>query len=120
MKILQLGSGSMGTRRLRDLQPRKDVAIALYDEREDRRQRAKDRFGITVFSRLEDALAWDPAALVISTPPGTKRRYVDLALERGLHHFIEADIWSYGADRIERVSREKKLVSAPPGSLRDP
>ena len=118
MKILQLGSGSMGTRRLRDLRERTDVSLALYDEREDRRQRAKERFGITVFSRLEDALAWDPLALVISTPPGTKGRYVDLALERGLHHFIEADIWSYGAHRIERISREKKLVSAPSASLR--
>ncbi|MBI4626350.1 MAG: Gfo/Idh/MocA family oxidoreductase [Verrucomicrobia bacterium] len=117
MKILQLGSGSMGTRRLRDLHQRKDLSLAMYDEREDRRQRAQERFGLTVFSRFEDALAWDPEALVISTPPGTKGGYIKLALERGLHHFIEADIWSYGAAEIERVSRQKKLVSAPSASL---
>ena len=118
MKILQLGSGSMGTRRLRDLHQRPDVTVGLFDEREDRRQRAKDRFGVAVFSRLEDALAWGPEALVISTPPGTKGGYVKLALECGLHHFIEADIWSYGAAEVERVSREKHLVSAPSASLR--
>jgi len=72
MKILQLGSGSMGSRRLRDLSRRPDVTLALYDERADRRQRAHERFGVTVFTRLEDALAWEPAALVISTPPGTR------------------------------------------------
>jgi predicted dehydrogenase len=118
MKILQLGSGSMGTRRLRDLHQRPGLTVGLFDEREDRRLRAKERFGVTVFSRLEDALAWGPEALVISTPPGTKGDYIRLALERGLHHFIEADIWAYGAARIERVSREKNLVSAPSASLR--
>ena len=108
----------MGTRRMRDLHQRPDLTLALYDEREDRRQRAQERFGLTVFSRLDDALAWGPEAFVISTPPGTKGVYVKLALERGLHHFIEADIWSYGAAEIERISRQKKLVSAPSASLR--
>ena len=117
MKILQLGSGSMGTRRMRDLHQRKDLELALYDERADRRAAAQARFGVKLFSTLDDALAWGPQALVVSTPPGTKGGYVKLALERGLHHFIEADIWSYGAAEIERISREKKLVSAPSASL---
>ena len=117
MRILQIGSGSMGTRRMRDLQPRKDITLAMYDEREDRRHRAKEHFGIRVFGTLDEALAWGPDAFVISTPPGTKGAYIKLALERGLHHFIEADIWSYGATEIERISREKKLVSAPSASL---
>src|SRR6185295_11108100 len=93
MRILQIGAGSMGTRRLRDLHALPGVTIALLDAREDRRQRARDRFGLEVFSRLEDGLAWKPEALVISTPPGTKDAYVQTALDRGLHHFIEADIW---------------------------
>lgn len=118
MKILQLGSGSMGTRRMRDLHQRSDLTLAMYDAREDRRRRAADRFGIRVFATLDEALAWKPDALVISTPPGTKGAYIKLALERGLHHFIEADIWSYGGAEIERLSREKKLVSAPSASLR--
>jgi len=107
----------MGSRRMRDLHQRKDLTLAMFDEREDRRQRAAERFGLKVFSGLDEALAWGPEALVISTPPGTKAEYVKLALERGLHHFIEADIWSYGAAEIERISRQKKLVSAPSASL---
>jgi predicted dehydrogenase len=118
MKVLQLGSGSMGTRRLRDLHQRSDITLGLYDEREDRRKRASDRFGVTVFGQLEDAVAWGPQALIISTPPGTKGDYIQLALKHGLHHFTEADIWCYGAAEIERVSRQKKLVSAPSASLR--
>ena len=108
----------MGTRRLRDLHQRPDVTVALFDEREDRRQRAHERFGVKVFARLDDALAWGPQALVVSTPPGTKGAYVKLALERGLHHFIEADIWTYGAAENERLAQAKGVVAAPSASLR--
>jgi predicted dehydrogenase len=107
----------MGTRRLRDLHARPDLTIALLDQREDRRQRARDRFGLEVLGRLEDTLLWKPDAVVISTPPGTKDAYVQWALDRRLHHFIEADIWVRGAAEIERLSTERKLVSAPSGSF---
>lgn len=117
MRILQIGAGSMGTRRLRDLHALPGVTIALLDAREDRRQRARDRFGLEVFSRLEDGLAWKPEALVISTPPGTKDAYVQTALDRGLHHFIEADIWVRNAAEIERIAAARKIVAAPSGSF---
>jgi len=108
----------MGTRRMRDLHQRKDLEVGLYDERADRRAAAQAKFGVKTFASLDEALAWGPKALVVSTPPGTKGAYVKLALERGLHHFIEADIWSYNGAEVERISREKKLVSAPSASLR--
>ena len=56
-------------------------------------------------------MAWGPSALVISTPPGTKGPFVELAIERRVHHFVEADIWSYGV--AQRVSETKGLVCAP-------
>jgi predicted dehydrogenase len=115
LKILQIGAGSMGKRRLRDLHEREDVELALYDQREDRRDAARARFGVKTFAGLEDALAWEPDALIISTPPGTKKRYIDLALERGFHHFSEADIWTYGAAR--RTSDIQGLVMWPSASL---
>jgi len=115
MKILQLGSGSMGTRRLRDLHKRPDITLALYDERADRRAAAQSRFGVKVFARLDEALAWGPQALIVSTPPGTKGDYITLAFERGLHHFSEADIWTYGA--ASRAAQNKSLVSAPSASM---
>lgn len=106
----------MGTRRLRDLHRRNDVELGLYDERPDRRAAAQSRFGVRVFARLDDALAWGPGALVISTPPGTKGAYIDLAFRKGLHHFSEADIWTYGAAR--RAPRRRGLVSAPSASIK--
>lgn len=111
LKILQIGAGSMGTRRLRDLSRRPDVEIRLLDARADRRERAASRFGVGVFETVEEALAWGPEALVISTPPGTKAPFVALALEQGLHHFVEADIWGYGV--AGRGAESRGLVMAP-------
>ena len=115
MKILQLGAGSMGSRRMRDLARRGDISLGLYDERADRRAAAQAKFGVEAFAAFDDALAWSPDALIISTPPGTKGPYIDLALERGLHHFSEADIWTYGA--AEKAARKPGIVSAPSDSM---
>jgi predicted dehydrogenase len=113
IKVLQIGAGSMGTRRLRDLSRRPDVSLALYDEREDRLARAKGRFGVETFATLADALAWGPRAMVISSPPDQHQSYVDLALERGIHHFCEAHIWTPDFQRIEAaISRQAVLVCA--------
>lgn len=111
LKILQLGCGSMGTRRLRDLSARPGVEVGVFDARADRRMAAAARFGIKSFDSLAGAMNWKPAALVISTPPGTKGPFVELALDRNLHHFVEADIWSYGV--AERADHAKGLVCAP-------
>ena len=115
LRVLQIGAGSMGTRRLRDLHQRKDVALALYDERADRCDAAQARFGVRVFATFEDALKWEPQALIVSTPPGAKSHYIDLAFERGMHHFSEADIWTYGA--AARSAAAKGLVSTSSCSL---
>lgn len=114
LRILQIGAGSMGKRRLRDLHQRKDVKLAVYDERKDRRAEASNRFGVPTFERLEEALAWGPNALIISTPPGAKKAYIDLAIDRRLHHFSEADIWTYGTAR-RAVPAE--LVMCPSATL---
>ena len=104
MKILQLGAGSMGTRRLRDLTGRQDLTVALFDRRPDRLARAEKSFDIAVFDNLADALAWLPEALVISTPPDQHNEYIKLALERNIHHFCEENIWTFDYRRIEERS----------------
>lgn len=117
LKLLQIGAGSMGSRRLRDLVHRKDVELAILDSRADRRESAERRFSIRSFASLENALAWKPIAFVISSPPKAHSEYVNLAMELGLHHFSEANIWTPDVDRIISQSAAKSLVSAPSVSL---
>lgn len=111
LKILQIGCGSMGSRRLRDLSRRSEIDLRAFDARADRRDSARLRFGVKTFDTFAAALDWMPDALVISTPPGTKGLLVNLALERQIHHFVEADIWGYGV--AARVAACTGLVCAP-------
>ncbi|MCK5736452.1 MAG: Gfo/Idh/MocA family oxidoreductase, partial [Spirochaetaceae bacterium] len=113
MKILQIGAGSMGTRRIRDIVERTDVDLAVFDQREDRRLRVEKQFGVATFPDKTTAFSWNPEVLIISTPPDRHNEYIKIALEKGLHHFCEENIWTYDYKHVERISIEKSLVSAP-------
>lgn len=113
LRVLQIGAGAMGTRRLRDLSARDDVEVRLFDRRDDRRRRAVERFGVETVKTLDQGLAWRPDALVISTPPDAHEPFIEVALEHGIHHFCEENIWTHDHRVVDRVSRERNLVSAP-------
>ncbi len=118
LRVLQIGAGSMGKRRLRDLKDRQDVDLALLDTRADRRQQAHLlNSKLAIFSDLDEALRWEPDAMIISTPPQSHAEYVQLALRRGLHHFCEANIWTIDPELVQQQSEPKSLVSAPSSSL---
>lgn len=112
-KVLQVGSGSMGTRRLRDLTARGDVEVALMEERNDRAMKARERFGIQCFNMIEDALAWGPDTITISTPPHTHAIYVETALKHGLHFFCEAELFPYDYKKIEPKTKQLEIIAAP-------
>lgn len=118
LKVLQIGAGSMGKRRLRDLCGRSGIELGLWDPREDRRQEAVARFRPTPLLSVEEAVAWRPQAVVISTPPDRHAEYIELALEQGWHHFSEANIWTVDSARIESIGLARGLVSAVSNSLR--
>ena len=120
VRILQIGAGSMGTRRMRDLTGagfRGDpVEVALWDERPDRRGAAAARFGISTFEALRDGLAWGPDAVVVSTPPDQHADLVRLAVETGRHVFCEADIWAAGPE-VAALAERAGVVAAPSATL---
>lgn len=92
LKILQIGGGSMGSRRMRLLSTKPGVHLALFDERPDRRERAAALYRAETFATLEAALNWKPDALVISTPPDHHARFVEIARTHQLPHFVEAGL----------------------------
>lgn len=117
MRILQVGGGSMGTRRMRDLHQRPGVELLLLDERPDRREVALSRFGVRGTGSLDEAISFDADAMVISTPPDRHAKLVDLALDSEKHFFCEADIWPHDPERVEAVARRTGLVAAPSATL---
>ncbi|MBI1378238.1 MAG: hypothetical protein GC157_12260 [Frankiales bacterium] len=117
MRVLQIGGGSMGTRRMRDLHGRAGVEVRLLDEREDRRARAQERFGVLGFAEPEAAWAWDPHVVVVSTPPDRHADLVRTALETGRHVFSEADIWPVDPVEVQVAQDRAGVVMAPSATL---
>jgi predicted dehydrogenase len=115
-----MGGGSMGSRRMRDLHGRtvrgESIEVRLWDARPDRRDAALARFGVGSFNQLDDAMAWEPDAVVVSTPPDQHADLVLAAVQAGSHVFSEADIWPARAAVADRAAAAG-VLAAPSATL---
>jgi len=87
-----VGLGSMGKRRIRNLQFLKNDDIIGFDLREDRCSEASEKYKIKTFSAIEDAISQKPIAMVISTPPNLHMKYAKIAIANNIHFFTEASV----------------------------
>lgn len=119
MKIIVLGLGSMGRRRLRLLSrffP--NVLVGAVDSRADRRAAIAKQFGCPVFESFDEALKqFLPSAVIICTSPDAHAAFLIDALRRGIHTFSELDLLDDGYNEImpyeERQSPVAFLSSTP-------
>lgn|GEM_PF-40853 len=108
VKILVIGLGSMGKRRVRNLLSNgilKENIIGV-DMRSDRATEAAQKYGIATHTELNGLDIESVRAFIISTPPDQHLYYAQLAAENGKHMFIEASVLSEGlielADRADQ------------------
>ena len=107
MKFLVIGLGSMGKRRIRNLKALGFQSISGFDNRQDRREEATRKYGISVYDNIHSALCeFAPDVLVISTSPESHMQYAYLALEKSLHAFIEASVVE--KEKIEHLAEQLK------------
>lgn len=93
MKFLVIGLGSMGKRRVRNLQALGYKEIAGFDVQQSRLDEARKKYEITTFNDIGTALAkFNPTACVISTSPDKHMEYAFMALDKQLSCFIEASV----------------------------
>lgn len=85
MRILQIGLGSMGKRRIRDLLALGHEVVGL-DIREDRQEEAKEKYGIEITPLITSVDTW-----IISVPPKDHYLYAEMAMEHIPFHFMEAN-----------------------------
>jgi len=105
MKFLVIGLGSMGKRRVRNLQALEHKEVAGFDTRKDRTEFAAGEYNITTFDDFDAAIKeFEPEAFVISTPPDLHMKYTYYAFERGIHCFIEGSV--IDADKILELSKK--------------
>lgn len=113
MRFLVIGLGSMGKRRVRNLQALGYSAIAGFDLRTDRLEEAVAKYRISPFADFETALtSFRPDACIISTSPDQHMHYAYRALEHDLGCFIEASVTD-----AERILELSKLTASGPAIM---
>ena len=111
MKIIVIGLGSMGKRRLRLISERNDVELFGIDSQESRWEEVKEKFGITCFKSITEAVeAENIEAAVISTSPLSHAAIIKECLTHNLHVFTEINLVQDGYEENMALAKEKNLV----------
>lgn len=118
MKFLVIGLGSMGKRRIRNLQYLKESSIIGFDLRSDRRKEIEEKYKIATYDNIKKAMAEKPDALIISTPPKYHINYERLAAEKNKHFFCEVGIFTEGLEELIKICDKKKIIAAPSCTFR--
>lgn len=110
MKVLVVGLGSMGKRRIRNLMENNITDISGFDIRKDRIEETVSRFKIKVVepSNFNSSLN-EFNAMIISTPPDVHMKYANWALDKGIPCFIEASVTdSEGIAELIELNKKSK------------
>ena len=108
----------MGKRRIRYLKHLGEDDIIGFDLREDRRKEAKEKYGITTFDNINQAMKQNSDVFIISTPPDHHLEYELLAANNNKHFFCEAGISSGGLQELIDICKDKDIVAAPSSTFR--
>ena len=118
MKFLIVGLGSMGKRRIRNLQRIGQTEIIGLDINVERSNEAKEKFGISIFTNIKDALEQNPNAMIVSTPPDLHMKYAKIALENDIHFFTEASVINDDMGEIINKLKTSKVIGMPSCTMR--
>lgn len=111
MKILVVGLGSMGKRRIRLLSEHQDIEILGIDSNAERCQEVKDKFGIKSFASISEALLEESIeAALICTSPLSHAGIIKECLQNNLHVFTEINLVEDGYEENMKLAKEKGLV----------
>jgi predicted dehydrogenase len=113
-KILVIGLGSMGKRRIRNLFFLNFRDVCGVDIRDDRRAEVSNLFGIKTYSDIDQALNHnDFDMLIISVPPDIHSFYLKKSIELNTPSFVEASVLSDDLQEILDLSIAKNILIAP-------
>lgn len=115
MRFLIIGLGSMGKRRVRNLQALQENDIAGFDISQNRCTEAETKYNINTYTQFENAISeFQPNVFIISTPPNLHMKYALYAEAKDIHCFIEASV--IDSEKILELSnkiKNKDLIIVP-------
>lgn len=118
LPILVVGLGSMGKRRIRNLQALGAGELHGFDPRADRREETNRTYGVTVHKDWSTALELaQPRLLIISVPPQVHHVYMREAIRLGVPFFVEASVTDEGLEEIASAARARGVFGAPSATL---
>jgi len=111
-RIMVVGLGSMGKRRLRLLKKlRPELRLCGVDMNMERRAEVETTFGIKTYGSVAQAVPLEnPEAAVVSTAPLTHAGIIRECLSAGLHVFTELNLVPDGYMENMSLAKEKGLV----------
>lgn len=118
MKFLVVGLGSMGKRRIRNLKQLGHNDVIGFDTREDRCKEANEKYQISTFTDISNALKENPNAMVISTPPDLHMKYAKIAIKNKIHFFTEASVVQDDMEDIIRELEDSDIIGLPSCTMR--
>ena len=111
MKIIVIGLGSMGKRRIRLMREHKEVELFGIDSQESRCAEVKEKFGITCYNSIDEACkVQNIDAAIISTSPLSHASIIKECLEHNLHVFTEINLVQDGYNENIALAKEKGKV----------
>lgn len=111
MKIIVIGLGSMGKRRIRLLTEKKEIELFGIDSNKERCKEVSEQYAITCYSNIAEACEKEGVeAAVISTSPLSHASIINECLYRGLHVFTEINLVSDMYDSNIALAKEMDKV----------
>lgn len=111
MKVIVVGLGSMGKRRIRLMSEHKEIEILGIDSQASRCEEVKEKFDVVCYASIEEACrAQVIDAAVISTSPLSHAAIIRECLSHNLHVFTEINLVQDGYEENMRLAKEKNLV----------
>lgn len=111
MKVIIIGLGSMGKRRIRLLLEHQGITIFGIDSNPGRCQEVIEKFGIRCFSSISEAVSLEQIdAAMICTSPLSHAGIIKECLSNNLHVFTEINLVSDGYKENMALAKSKGLV----------
>ncbi|MFW9872378.1 MAG: cytidylyltransferase domain-containing protein [Candidatus Thorarchaeota archaeon] len=111
LRVLVIGLGSMGKRRIRNLRALGLKNITGYDL-------DPKEVDIKVHSTLKEAMAYEPNMMIISTPPANHVWYQSIAISNRIPFFTEASVISNGLKSIIEYMERTNSIGMPSCTMR--
>jgi predicted dehydrogenase len=112
MRVMVIGLGSMGKRRIRLVKQISDtIAICGVDSDESRRIECSKEFGILVFDSIAGAAdSFNADCAIVSTSPLSHGSIINDCLKRGFHVFTELNLVANMYEENISLAKEKGTI----------